>query len=109
MPRVKRQFKATELCRQRPPHAQCAERRGASGAGRPPDHAQHVKKRAGENTCVRTWTGEQLVETTQALDESRHHTAKTVRVRRSRGETDALAGSDVGDLVQFESASQLSG
>ena len=28
------------------------------------------------NTWVRTWTGEQLVETTQALDKPRHHTAK---------------------------------
>ena len=43
------------------------------------------------NTWVSTWTGEQLVETTQALGEPRHHTTKTVCVRRSRGETDALA------------------
>ena len=28
------------------------------------------------NTWVSTWTGEQLVETTQALDKPRHHTAK---------------------------------
>ena len=74
MPRVKRQFKATELWRQRPLHAQRAEGREGS---------EHVKKRAEENTWVSTWTGEQLVETTQALDEPRHHTAKTVRVRRS--------------------------
>ena len=60
------------------------------------------------NTWVSTWTGEQLVETTQALDEPRHHTAKTVCVRRSRGETDALASSDAGKLVQLESASQRS-
>ena len=51
---------------------------------------------AEENTWVSTWTGEQLVETMQALDEPRHHTAKTVCVRRSRGETDALANSDAG-------------
>ena len=43
MPRVKRQFKATELWRQRPLHAQRAEGRGASGAGRPPDHAQRTR------------------------------------------------------------------
>ena len=73
-----------------------------------PDHAQHVKKRAEENTWVITWTGEQLVETTQALDEPRHHTAKTVCVRRSQGETDALASSDAGEPVQLESASQRS-
>ena len=42
----------TELWRQRPPHAQRAEE-GESGAGRPPDHAQHVKERA-ENTWVST-------------------------------------------------------
>ena len=28
------------------------------------------------NTWVSTWTGEQLVVTTQALDKPRHHTAK---------------------------------
>ena len=46
-----------EVWRQRPLHAQRAEGR-ESGAGRPPDHAQHVKKRAEENTWVSTWTGE---------------------------------------------------
>ena len=43
------------------------------------------------NTWVSTWTGKQLVEPPQALDEPRHHTAKMVCVRRSRGEIDALA------------------
>ena len=37
--------------------------RGASGVGYQTtrSHAQHVKKRAEENTWVSTWTGEQLV------------------------------------------------
>ena len=107
-----------------------------------PLHAQHVKKRAEENTWVSTWTGEQLVgkrrwramechgerlmechddrerlmechddrkRRTQALDKPRHHTAKTVCVRRSRGETDALANSDAGERVQLNSSSQPTG
>ena len=43
---------------------------------------------------------------TQALDKPRHHTAKTVCVRRSRGESDALANSDAGELVQLNSSRQ---
>ena len=57
-----------------------------------------------ENTWVSTWTGEQLVEPPQALDEPRHHTAKTVLVRGSRGETDALASSDAGERAQLKPA-----
>ena len=41
--KVKRQFKATKLWRLRPLHAQRAEGRGASGAGRPPDHKQRTR------------------------------------------------------------------
>ena len=81
-----------------------------------------------ENTWVSTWTREQLVgnsaramechgerlmechddrkRTTQALDEPRHHTVKMVCVRRLRGETDALANSDAGELVQLNSPRQ---
>ena len=59
-----------------------------------PDHA----------TWVSTWTGEQLVETTHALDKPRHHTAKTVCVQCSRGETDALANSDAGKQAQLKPA-----
>ena len=57
-----------------------------------------------ENTWVSTRTGEQLVETMQAFDKPRHHTAKTVCVRRSRGETDALANSDAGKRAQLKPA-----
>ena len=85
-------------------HAEVQRQFRASGAGRPPDHTQHVKKRAEENTWVSTWTGEQLVETMQALDEPRHHTAKTVCVRRSRWETDALANSDAGGASTAQEA-----
>ena len=59
------------------------ERTPSTRAARGREGSEHVKKRAEENTWISTWTGEQLVETTQALDEPRHHTAKTVRVRRS--------------------------
>ena len=62
MPSVKRQFKATELWTT--PSTRAA--RGGEGS------------ESEENTRVSTWTGKQLVETTQALDEPRHHTAKTV-------------------------------
>ena len=51
------------------------------------------------NTWVSTWTGKQLVEPPQALDEPR---AKMVCVRRSRGETDALANSDAGKQAQLK-------
>ena len=54
------------------------------------------------NTWVSTWTGKQLVEPPQALDEPRHHTAKMVCVWRSRGETDALANSDARKQVQLK-------
>ena len=53
------------------------------------------------NTWVSTWTGKQLVEPPQALDEPRHHTAKMVKVR-SRGEIDALADSDAGKQLQLK-------
>ena len=56
------------------------------------------------NTWVSTWTGKQLVEPPQALDEPRHHTAKIVCVRRSRCETDALANSDAGKQAQLKTA-----
>ena len=45
---------------------------------------------------------------TQALDKPRHHTAKD-GVRRSRGETDALANSDAGEPVQLNSSRQPTG
>ena len=112
----------SELWRQRPLHAQRAEGRGASGVGynqTTRSHAQHVKKRAGREhvgqhvdgrTARRKPTLERLMEChddrkrrTQALDKPRHHTAKTVCVRRSRGETDALANSDAGERVQLNS------
>ena len=48
---------------------------------------QHVKKCAEENTWVSTSTGEQLVETTQALDEPRHQHCED-------GAGTALAGRD---------------
>ena len=54
------------------------------------------------NTWVSTWTGKQLVEPPQALDEPRHHTAKMVCVRRSRGEIDALGNSDAGKQAQLK-------
>ena len=54
------------------------------------------------NTWVSTWTGKQLVEPPQALDKPRHHTAKMVRVRRSRGEIDALANSDARKQAQLK-------
>ena len=74
----------------------CNDNSEQPSSGDRPLHPQHVKKRAEENTWVSTRTGEQLVETMQALGKPRHHTAKTVCVRRSRGETDALANSDAG-------------
>ena len=56
----------------------CNDNSEQPSSGDRPLHAQHVTKRTEENTWVSTWTGEQLVETTQGLDEPRHHTAKTV-------------------------------
>ena len=120
----------SELWRQRPLHAQRAEGRRASGVGYSQttrSHAQHVKKRAEENTWVSTWTGEQLVgnrhwramecdgerlmechddrkRRTQALDKPRHHTAKDgvygargARLTLSRAGT---MGSEYGSTAQ---------
>ena len=59
----------TELWRQRPLHTQRVKERGE----------RVVLGDTGPrtaNTWVSTWTGEQLVVTTQALDEPRHHTAE---------------------------------
>ena len=60
-----------------------ARRGGDSGAGRPPDHAQHVRERAEKNTWVSTWvstwrTSEKLVESAKTLPKPRHHNAKVV-------------------------------
>ena len=86
--------------------------------GRLPDHAQHVRERSeaqhvGQHVYRRTCSSRpsqaRRVESTQALDKTRHHIAETVWVRRSRGETDALASSDAREREQLEQGTSTKG
>ena len=73
---------------------------GSEWCGVPPDHAQQREE---------TYGSEHVGQHVQALDKPRHHTAKTVCVRRSRGETDAFANRDAGEPVQLNSSRQQTG